>query len=168
MCVRQRRVYSFENQTNRIFCVFYKTVFFNFALFRINLPLVIPLGGLPALAQLALLVAHHVEVPLLAVRVPARRRMEGSTRDWRHLVQLWNTSSRSSSMTPALDASPSATHSPLKPTLPEKKQRQMFLHYDTKYPQDRHTVLPRTGLHQRILLRNPAGGCGCLVVVAGP
>jgi len=32
--------------------------------------LVIPLGGLPALAQLALLVAHHVEVPLLAVRVP--------------------------------------------------------------------------------------------------
>ena len=34
-------------------------------------PLFIPLGRLPALAQLALLAAHHVEVPLLAVTMAA-------------------------------------------------------------------------------------------------
>ena len=34
-------------------------------------PLFIPLGRLPALAQLALLVAHHVEVPLLAATMAA-------------------------------------------------------------------------------------------------
>ena len=37
-------------------------------------PLVAPLRGLPALALLALLVADHVEVPLLAISVAATTR----------------------------------------------------------------------------------------------
>ena len=46
----------------------------NHSLLVSHIPLVAPLRGLPALALLALLVAHHVEVPLLAISVAATTR----------------------------------------------------------------------------------------------
>ena len=46
-----------------------------------HIPLVAPLRGLPALALLALLVAHHVEVPLLAISVAATTNKKKSTCD---------------------------------------------------------------------------------------
>ena len=53
------------------FCVFIPRAQHNRESLFVCIPLVAPLRGLPALALLALLVAHHVEVPLLAISVAA-------------------------------------------------------------------------------------------------
>ena len=135
-------------------------------------PLVAPLRGLPALALLALLVAHHVEVPLLAISVAAIRvRSQLVTQAMQgDLVQLWKTSSRSSSILSALAAVALSTHSPLTPTLPGKKRKKevKWLVLMLNHPQDRRTVQPRTGLRLYIRLRNPTGSFDLLVAVVAP
>ena len=135
-------------------------------------PLVAPLRGLPALALLALLVAHHVEVPLLAISVAAIRvRSQLVTQAMQgDLVQLWKTSSRSSSILSALAAVALSTHSPLTPTLPGKKRKKevKWLVLMLNHPQDRRTVQPRTGLRLYIRLRNPTGSFDLLVPVVAP
>ena len=138
-----------------------------------QVPLVAPLRGLPALALLALLVAHHVEVPLLAISVAATTRTRSQLVTQAllgDLVQLWKTSSRSSSILSALAAVALSTHSPLTPTLPGKKRKKevKWLVLMLNHPQDRRTVQPRTGLRLYIRLRNPTGSFDLLVPVVAP
>ena len=144
----------------------------NHSLLVSHIPLVAPLRGLPALALLALLVAHHVEVPLLAISVAATRiRSQLVTQALQgDLVQLWKTSSRSSSILSALAAVALSTHSPLTPTLPGKKRKKevKWLVLMLNHPQDRRTVQPRTGLRLYIRPRNPTGSFDLLVVVVAP
>ena len=144
----------------------------NHSLLVSHVVLVAPLRGLPALALLALLVAHHVEVPLLAISVAATRiRSQLVTQALQgDLVQLWKTSSRSSSILSALAAVALSTHSPLTPTLPGKKKKKdvKWLVLMLNHPQDRRTVQPRTGLRLYIRPRNPTGSFDLLVVVVAP
>ena len=135
--------------------------------------LVAPLRGFPALALLALLVAHHVEVPLLAISVAATTRTRSQLVTQAllgDLLQLWKTSSRSSSILSALAAVALSTHSPLTPTLPGKKRKKevQWLVLMLNHPQDRRTVQPRTELRLYIRLHNPTGSFDLLVPVVAP
>ena len=67
----------------------------------------------------SLLSLPHTMLKSLSWQPPWLQRIEDQQqRTGVDLVQLWKTSSRSSSMVSALDTAPLATHSPLKPTLP--------------------------------------------------
>ena len=71
----------------------------------------------------SLLSLSHTMLKSLSWQPPWLQRIEDQQqRTGVDLVQLWKTSSRSSSMVSALDTAPLATHSPLKPTLPEKER----------------------------------------------
>ena len=145
----------------------------NHSLLVSHIPLVAPLRGLPALALLALLVAHHVEVPLLAISMAAATRTRSqlvSQALQGDLVQLWKTSSRSSSILSALAAVALSTHSPLTPTLPGKKRKKQvkWLVLILNHPQDRRTVQLRTELRLYIRPRNPTGSFDLLVPVVAP